>query len=445
MKTTWAMLGIGICCAIACSSNGGGDDSSNQDGGNGNDSGNTTDGGNKNDGSTGSGCGQATLFAGNPVFGESDHDPNSGDDPSQRPSDGANMLTGIPYHYQELHFQTGGQILTNDQLSVWRIDTGSSQLHPVAGDLTADAELLAGPCTSARFADVLGSAVGSDGTMYLADWATNAILKVSNPLDVGTCTVSYLAGTAMEIDNGDINFDAQAGNYGTNDGTGSAAQFYGPESMTIDGSNNLYVLDHGTAWSIRKVTTTNGAVTTLATFSDGVYPYGELQYLNGKVYFWTRGDDQQTDASTGYLIAVDPSATTPVANPSPVLTITAADIGADSGSEWDVGGITTDGTKLYVVADGQVFSIDVSGTPKLSAPLAGANTDTWNAQSQLDFDWTDNYDPSAAHAAGQVELLALSEIQTLGVWSYLSRDSSGNLYFTAESEDAYVEKIAGCP
>jgi len=37
------------------------------------------------------------------------------------------------------------------------------------------------------------------------------------------------------------------------------------------------------------------------------------------------------------------------------------------------------------------------------------------------------------------------ETQTLGVYSYLSRDSNGNIYFTAESEDSYVEKITGCP
>jgi hypothetical protein len=44
-----------------------------------------------------------------------------------------------------------------------------------------------------------------------------------------------------------------------------------------------------------------------------------------------------------------------------------------------------------------------------------------------------------------VELLALDDTQTRGVYSYLSRDSSGNLYFTAESNDVYVEKLASCP
>ncbi|HEY1958424.1 MAG TPA: hypothetical protein VGH28_22560 [Polyangiaceae bacterium] len=444
MKKTWGALGIGmgICLAMACSSNNGGDDSS-PDSGQKNDAGNT-DGSSNPDGSNpGSGCGQATLFAGNPFFGESDHDPNPGDDPAQRPADGANMLTGIPYRYQLMHF-SGTSILTNDQHSVWRVDTGTSLLHPVAGDLTAPSELLAGPCATARFANLDGSAMGSDGTLYVADWATNAVLKITSPLDANNCTVSYFAGTSVEVDTADINNDAQAGNVGTNDGTGAAAQFYGPESMTIDGSNNLYVLDHGTAWSVRKITS-GAVVSTLATFSDSVYAYAQLQFLNGKLYMWARGNDPQTDEDEGMLIALDPNAATAVKDPAPAATFKAADVGADSGAEWDIGGITTNGTKLYVTADGQIFSIDVSGTPKISASLAGQNDDTWNVQNQLDFDWTDGYDPSKPQSASKVELLALSQVNSTGVISYLSRDSSGNLYFGAESEDIYVEKIAGCP
>ncbi len=82
-------------------------------------------------------------------------------------------------------------------------------------------------------------------------------------------------------------------------------------------------------------------------------------------------------------------------------------------------------------------------TPKLSAPLAGQNDSTWNAQTDLDF--ASGYDPTATQTAASVELLALDAVLTRGGYSYLSRDSTGNLYFTAESADVYVEKIAGCP
>ena len=304
-------IGISVVVALvaaACGGGGGGNpDGGNPDGGQPND-------GSNNDGGNGNTCGQATLFAGNPFFGEAGHDPNGGDSPAQRPADGANMLTGIPYHYQLLHFG-GSQILTNDQLSVWSIDASNSVLHVVAGDLTANAQLKAGPCASARFADVLGSALGSDGTLYLADYA-NAILKVSNPLNPSTCTVSYFAGTATDLPTPAL--DGSDGSSGTNDGTGSAAQFLGPQWLTIDGSSNLYVLDGAAtsdnAWSIRKITP-GAVVTTIATFTGSQYAYGELQYLNGKVYFWARGNDMSS-LDTANLIVVDPSVTSPVANPT---------------------------------------------------------------------------------------------------------------------------------
>jgi hypothetical protein len=113
-------------------------------------------------------------------------------------------------------------------------------------------------------------------------------------------------------------------------------------------------------------------------------------------------------------------------------------------SSLETGGITTDGTKLYVEAIGQIYSVDVSGsTPVLSSPLAGENDNNWSEQSDLDF--ASGYDPTATQTAASVELLSLDSTQTLGVDSYLSRDSTGNLYFTAVSADDYVEKLAACP
>jgi hypothetical protein len=412
---------------------GGGTEDAGDDGGSGTED--AGDGGSGDGAVSGPTCGSATLFAGNPNFS----------DPSERPSDGDNILSGTPYLYQALHFMSGGEVLTNDQLSVWRIDTGTSELHAVAGgSLLGDPELLAGAapgiaCSSARFADILGSAVDSKGNLFVADYA-NAILKVSNPLDASTCTVSYFAGTATEVDGPSL--DQTDGNSGTADGTGSAADFTGPQFLTIDDSDNLYVLDHATAWSIRKITP-SAVVSTIATFSDGQYPYAELQYLKGTVWFWARGNDT-SDADTANLIAIDPTVTSPVKNPPSVLTLHGADLGGDSSVSFDTGGITTDGTKLYVEALGQIFSIDVSGsTPVLSAPLAGENDSTWDAQDDPDF--ASGYHPAKKQTAKSVELLALDNTDTWGVDSYLSRDSSGNLYFTAEYNDVYVEQIAGCP
>jgi hypothetical protein len=339
---------------------------------------------------------------------------------------------------------TGGEILTNDQLSVWRIDTSNSELHAVAGGpLTGNAELLAAAspgvaCGTARFGLLDGAAVDSHGNLFVADY-TNAILKVSSPLDATNCKVSFFAGTATNIPSPVL--DTSDGNSGTKDGTGSVAQFLGPEGLTIDSADSMYVLDN-TAGSIRKITS-GAVVSTIATFTGGTYAYGALQALKGKVWFWARGNDAST-LDTANLIAVDASVTTAVADPAPLLTLHGADLGGDSSAGFEVGGITTDGTKLYVEALGQIFSVDVSGTtPKLSAPLAGQHDSNWNTQSALDF--ATGYDPTATQTAAGVELLALDQLLTVGVYSYLSRDATGNLYFSATSADNYVEKIAGCP
>jgi len=57
-------------------------------------------------------------------------------------------------------------------------------------------------------------------------------------------------------------FAGTAGVLGTNDGTGSMAQFYGPQGITTDSGGNVYVADSGHS-TIRKITPA-GVVTTLA-------------------------------------------------------------------------------------------------------------------------------------------------------------------------------------
>jgi sugar lactone lactonase YvrE len=100
-----------------------------------------------------------------------------------------------------------------------------------------------GTGTSARFFRPIGLAVDGFGNLYVADTSNNTIRKVT-PAGV----VTTFAGTA--------------GQFGSADGTGSAARFDGPGGVAVDGSGNVYVADtyNGT---IRKITPT-GVVTTLA-------------------------------------------------------------------------------------------------------------------------------------------------------------------------------------
>ncbi len=57
-----------------------------------------------------------------------------------------------------------------------------------------------------------------------------------------------------------------AGSYGSSDGTGTAARFNSPYSITTDGAN-LYVSDSGNS-TIRKITISTGEVSTLAGTAD---------------------------------------------------------------------------------------------------------------------------------------------------------------------------------
>jgi hypothetical protein len=102
---------------------------------------------------------------------------------------------------------------------------------------------------AAQFAFPSSAAVDSAGNLYVADTVNCTIREVT---PVGTnWVVTTLAGLA--------------GCTGTNDGTGSAARFYLPNGVAVDGAGNLYVADTGNH-TIREVTPvgTNWAVTTLA-------------------------------------------------------------------------------------------------------------------------------------------------------------------------------------
>ncbi|MGA2865882.1 MAG: NHL repeat-containing protein [Verrucomicrobiota bacterium] len=100
-----------------------------------------------------------------------------------------------------------------------------------------------GTGSAARFYGPSGVAVDSAGNVYVADYGNCTIRKVTPGWVVTT-----LAGLA--------------GNWGSADGTASAARFKSPSGVAVDSAGNVYVADYGNN-TIRRVTP-GGVVTTLA-------------------------------------------------------------------------------------------------------------------------------------------------------------------------------------
>jgi streptogramin lyase len=135
-----------------------------------------------------------------------------------------------------------------------------------------------GTGAAASFSSPQGVATDSAGNVYVSDRSGPTIRKVT-----GAGVVSTLAGTAGVV--------------GSTDGTGAAASFNAPRSVTTDSAGNVYVADRGNH-TIRKITPT-GAVSTVVGvagqmgFAPGALPgllaspYG-LAVSGGSLYITSR-------------------------------------------------------------------------------------------------------------------------------------------------------------
>ncbi len=135
-----------------------------------------------------------------------------------------------------------------------------------------------GTNNGARFNQPTGLACDPAGNVYVADSANFTVRKLARDATGTNWIVTTIAG--------------QAGIYGRNDGLGTNATFSNPYGLASDPSGNIYVTDGGNG--LIRVISTNGAVTTLAGSSgsaDGFYtaagfdfPYGLALDPFGNIY-----------------------------------------------------------------------------------------------------------------------------------------------------------------
>jgi hypothetical protein len=120
--------------------------------------------------------------------------------------------------------------------------TSLGQVTTVAGSagLNGSAD---GTGSDARFEVPRGIAVDGAGNVYVTDSSANTIRKITSG-----GVVTTLAG--------------KPGLNGATDGTGSAARFWEPYGVAVDGAGNVYVADRDNS-TVRKITS-GGVVTTLA-------------------------------------------------------------------------------------------------------------------------------------------------------------------------------------
>lgn len=315
----------------------------------------------------------------------------------------------------------------------------------VAGSTNGNVD---GTGTAARFSYPDGIAVDNSGNLFIADRGNNEVREMS-----ASGVVTTFAGSGAQ---------------GALDGTGTAAQFYYPEGIAIDSSNNLYVTDRANNL-IRKITSA-GVVSTLAGSgtagsADGTgtsaqfnAPYGIAVDTSGTLYVVDSGNNEIRKITSagvvttlaGQLIAGNLDGTGSAAQFSTPYGIVIALSGdlyvTDSGNN-TVRKVTTGGVVTTFAGDGTTGYIDATGT---AAELRHPFGITVNASSNFYVTDRSNYRIRMIASSGVVTTLAgsgaLGSVDGTGTAAqfYYSQgitvDSSGALY-VVDQGDHRIRKI----
>ncbi|MFI5180852.1 MAG: hypothetical protein ACHQPI_05640 [Thermoanaerobaculia bacterium] len=262
-------------------------------------------------------------------------------------------------------FYNPGAVAVDGAGNVYVADTGNSTIRKIApgGIVTTLAGLARSPGSvdgtgsSARFYDPSGVAVDGSGNVYVADTSNATIRKIT-----GAGVVTTMAGAA--------------GNPGSADGAGSAAQFLSPGGLAVDGSGNVYVADTGNH-TVRKLTSA-GVVATLAGLAGSP---GSADGTGSAASFYLP-QDVAVDGSGNVYVADTGNDTIRTITPSGAVT-TLAGLAGNAGSADGTGsaarfflpaGAAVDGAGNVFVADARNATIRKIAPGGVVTTLAGSAT-----------------------------------------------------------------------
>lgn len=189
------------------------------------------------------------------------------------PADRYLAVRGAPFWFPvAVAVDRVGNVYVADHLSHTIQRISPSGVVTILAGKTGESGSADGSGSEARFNEPNGVTVDGAGNVYVADFQSSTIRKITP-----TGLVTTLAGTA--------------GRHGSTDGTGSEARFNGPVGLALDGPGNVFVADANNS-TIRKISPA-GVVTTFAGTA-GSYgpgrggqfrrPYGVAVDNSGHVY-----------------------------------------------------------------------------------------------------------------------------------------------------------------
>ena len=219
-----------------------------------------------------------------------------------------------------------------------------------------------GTGSAARFFSPQGVVVDSAGNVYVADSNANTIRKITSG-----GVVTTLAGTANSI--------------GSVDGAGSAAMFYAPIGLALDSAGNIYVADYNNQ-TIRKVTS-GGVVTTLAGTAGST---GSADGSGTAARFWNPQGVAVDGAGNVYVADSFNNTVRRITSGGVVTTLagladraSSVDGAGSVARFWNPEGLTVDGAGSLYVADSfnhSIRKITKGGIVTTLAGLAGSKGST---------------------------------------------------------------------